>query len=109
MAIHRIVRAVLVSMLFLQMGALGAFAQDVAADETVAKTWCAGCHDVGAIGRNLGSDARPPAFAAIANMNSTTAMSLGAFLSTPHGQMPDYNLSRNDIANVSAYILNLRK
>ena len=109
MAIHQILRAVLVSMLFLPLGVLGAFAQYVAAGETVAKTWCAGCHDVGAGGRNAGSDAGPPAFASIAKMNSTTAMSLTVFLSTPHGRMPDYSLSRNDIANVSAYILSLRK
>jgi hypothetical protein len=30
-------------------------------------------------------------------------------LATPHARMPDYALSRNDIANVSAYILSLRK
>jgi hypothetical protein len=41
-------------------------------------------------------------------MSSTTEAGLAAFLSTPHGKMPDYSLSRNEIRNVSAYILSLR-
>jgi mono/diheme cytochrome c family protein len=63
-------------------------------------------HDPGQ--QRQGTDA-VPTFAAIAAMKSTTAMSLTAFLSTSHTPMPDYSLSRDDIANVSAYILSLRK
>jgi hypothetical protein len=40
-------------------------------------------------------------------MASTTSTSLNAFLSTPHPSMPDYALSRQEIADVSAYILSL--
>jgi hypothetical protein len=35
-------------------------------------------------------------------------MSLHAFLSTPHHRMPDYSLSRQEIADISAYILSLK-
>lgn len=109
MTIVRFARSAIVVMLVLPLGAFHAFAQDVGAGETIAKTWCAGCHEVSANGRRAGSDATPPSFVSVANMSSTTAMSLDVFLSTPHPQMPDYSLSRNDITNVSAYILSLRK
>jgi hypothetical protein len=49
-----------------------------------------------------------PSFWSIARMPSTTAMSLQAFLSTPHHRMPDYSLSRQEIADISAYILSLK-
>jgi mono/diheme cytochrome c family protein len=42
-------------------------------------------------------------------MKSTTEMSLAAFLTTPHGRMPNFSLSRAEIRDVSAYILSLRQ
>ena len=88
-----------------------AFAQDsgnpIVGHELAAR-WCASCHVVDAAIQHQGTDF-VPSFAAIAAIPSTTAASLTAFLSTPHGQMPDYALSRADIANISAYILSLRK
>lgn len=78
------------------------------AGHELAVRWCASCHVVDAGIRRQGTDA-VPSFAAISAMPSTTAASLAAFLSSSHGQMPDYTLSRADIANVSAYILSLRK
>lgn len=88
-----------------------AFAQesgDPFAGRELATRWCASCHVVDAEMQHQGIDS-VPSFAAIAAMPSTTAASLTAFLATPHGQMPDYALSRADIANISAYILSLRK
>jgi len=82
-------------------------AQDVDAGERIAKTWCAGCHVVDAKNRKTANDAIP-SFSSIAKMSSTTSTSLEVFLSTPHGRMPDYSLSRNEIRNVSSYILSLR-
>ena len=49
-----------------------------------------------------------PTFAGIARRKSTTAMSLRVFLQSPHARMPDLHLSRDEIADVSAYILSLR-
>ena len=84
-----------------------ASAQDVLAGEQIAKTWCSGCHAVDSQDRRAGNDAIP-SFSSVAKMTSTTSTSLTVFLSTPHGRMPDYSLSRNEITNVSAYILSLR-
>jgi cytochrome c len=83
-------------------------AQDISAGKQIAQTWCSGCHQVDRQERKTGNDA-VPSFPSVAQMNSTTAMSLSAFLSTPHGRMPDYALSRTEIQNVSAYILSLHK
>jgi mono/diheme cytochrome c family protein len=83
-------------------------AGDRLAGRELATRWCSSCHVVDPTQQRQGSDA-VPTFASIAAMQSTTAASLRAFLSTPHTPMPDFSLSRDDIANVSAYILSLRK
>ena len=41
-------------------------------------------------------------------MPSTTAMSLHAFLQTPHPRMPNYILSAGEIDAVSSYILSMK-
>ncbi|HEY0419413.1 MAG TPA: cytochrome c [Acetobacteraceae bacterium] len=71
----------------------------------LAQTWCGGCHQVAAAPAT--SDA-VPSFPVIARMPSTTAMSLRAFLSTPHARMPDFRLTDVQISDISAYILSLR-
>jgi hypothetical protein len=45
---------------------------------------------------------------AIGEQKSTTALSLRVFLQTPHAQMPDLHLSRDEIDDLAAYILSLR-
>lgn len=80
---------------------------DAATGATLARTWCSGCHVVDPR-QSRASDA-VPAFAAIANMTSTTSMSLHAFLEMPHGRMPDLKLSGQQIDDVVAYILSLRQ
>ena len=82
-------------------------AQNAYEGEHVARQWCSGCHQV-ADEPNLHGDNVPP-FSAIAKMNSTTAMSLTAFLESSHKSMPDFSLTRKEIRDVSAYILSLRK
>jgi mono/diheme cytochrome c family protein len=74
----------------------------------LAMRWCASCHVVDPATQRQGTDA-VPSFAAIAAKPATTAASLTVFLATPHGGMPDYALGSTDIANISAYILSLRK
>lgn len=83
-----------------------ASAQDAAAGQRLARRWCSACHE---IGRAPVHNDVSPSFAAIARMPSTTAMSLNAFLSTPHHRMPDYSLTRQEIKDVSAYILSLKQ
>ena len=81
---------------------------DSSVGRELATRWCASCHVADPATQRLGTDA-VPSFSAIAANPSTTRASLTVFLATPHGQMPDYALSRADIANISAYILSLRK
>ena len=48
-------------------------------------------------------------FAAIAALPSTTSMSLRAYLRTPHANMPDYRLSREELDDIVAYLLTVRR
>jgi mono/diheme cytochrome c family protein len=93
---------------FVLVAAGSARAQDVTAGKRIAEASCNNCHVVGAEKRAAGNDAAPT-FLSIAQMPSTTEMSLAAFLSTPHRHMPDLMLSRAEIRDVSGYILSLRK
>jgi len=98
---HKILLAILVLVPF-----GSASAQDVVAGHQLAKHWCSSCHAVEA-GQTTPHKGGPPAFAAIANMSSTTETSLAAFLSTSHEPMPNIVLSRKQIDDLSAYILSL--
>jgi mono/diheme cytochrome c family protein len=81
-----------------------ASAQSVGDGERLARSVCMPCHVLpeGAGGRE------GPAFADIAALPSTTGLALTVFLQTSHGQMPNILLSREDIANLTAYILSLK-
>ena len=91
----------------LSFPALGALAQDVETGAQIARKWCSGCHRVE---RNPQSASDGiPTFAAIANSKGMTDTALGVFLRTPHARMPDYSLTRQEIRDVSAYIISQRK
>jgi mono/diheme cytochrome c family protein len=81
---------------------------DPDAGRKLAQTWCENCHVV-APSQQRGTSTGAPAFTAIAAMKSTTFMGLQAFLQTPHARMPDLHLSRDEIDDVAAYILSLKK
>jgi mono/diheme cytochrome c family protein len=81
---------------------------DLAAGRQLAQTWCSSCHQVDPA-QQRGVDNGVPAFIAIARMPSTTPLALRAFLQTPHAQMPDLHLSRNEIDDLTGYILSLRQ
>jgi mono/diheme cytochrome c family protein len=83
-------------------------AGDPAAGHKLAQTWCANCHVIDTAQRQGTSSGAPP-FPAVARMKSTTFMGLRAFLQTPHDRMPDLHLTRNEIDDVAAYILSLKK
>lgn len=72
----------------------------------VAERWCSNCHRINGP-EGTAKDATS-SFSAIAARPTTTDTSLRTFLSVPHGGMPDFSLSRVDIANVTTYILSLR-
>jgi cytochrome c2 len=86
-----------------------ALAQDVNAGRTLAQTWCKGCHDVSPEPK-VERDNGPPPFAVIANGKKWTQGRLQTFLVKPHGRrMPDYSLTRQEIRDVSGYIMSLKK
>jgi mono/diheme cytochrome c family protein len=89
-------------------GAAGQDEGDPASGRALARRWCDSCHIVDAQ-QERGTSTGAPAFAAIANMKSTTAMGLRVFLQTPHGRMPDLHLTRDEIDDVVAYILSQKR
>jgi mono/diheme cytochrome c family protein len=68
---------------------------------------CTNCHMVSA--KQSPPVRTAPSFQAIADMRSTTEMSLHAFLSTPHPRMPNFIVPPKNGQDVVAYILSLRK
>lgn len=79
---------------------------DARAGREVATSLCIQCHQIDGAGRDPGRI--PPGFGAIADMASQTELSLRVFLQTPHGNMPRYQLTRDETDDVIAYILSLR-
>jgi mono/diheme cytochrome c family protein len=68
-------------------------------------TLCASCHQV--VGeKRLGG---PPSFLDIANMPSTTALSLKVFLRSSHKEMPDLIISNSDTDDLIAHVLSLKQ
>jgi len=94
------------------IGLLAAFsaAEDARADPKeggqIARQWCSGCHLVAA--NQTGAVPQgPPSFLSVAHSGMTAAQ-LRAFLSHPHGPMPDLALTRAEIDNLIDYIESLR-
>lgn len=95
------------ALILLSSGIAPVLAQDAQAGHRLARMWCSACHQVESPAVGTSRDT-PPSFTAVARMPSTTSISLTVFLSTPHPAMPNFSLSRKEIADVSAYILSLR-
>jgi mono/diheme cytochrome c family protein len=80
---------------------------DAQAGRRLSETWCSTCHVVTA-DQSQSASTGAPTFRAVAAQTAITPMALAAFLQTPHHQMPDLHLSREEIGDVAAYILSLR-
>jgi len=80
---------------------------DPQAGEQIARTWCASCHTVAEDQAVASPDV--PTFASLAKRPDVSPDGLATFLVAPHPPMPDMNLSREEIADVVAYILSLGK
>ncbi len=78
------------------------------AGHALARTWCVSCHVVDSAQKSA-STSGPPTFMEVAMMPSTTTLSLHAFLTAPHAPMPDFQLSRQQIDDVTAYVLSLKQ
>ncbi len=92
--------------------AVPALAQGLPGDpvqgRAVAERWCASCHVVSPRPVGPVGDGATP-FQSIADRPATTALSLRAFLSSPHGRMPDLNLTQTEMDDLISYILSLRR
>lgn len=73
---------------------------------TLAVQLCSQCHVVGREGQV--GQVTGPAFFRIANMPSTTGLSLNVFLQSHHQQMPSLRLDRDEMNAVIDYILSLK-
>ena len=90
----------------LVLGATAANAGDAGAGAQLAQRWCAACHVV-APTQSGSVPQGPPSFPMIAK-SGLGADQLRAFLSHPHGAMPDLSLTRTEIDSLIAYIQSLR-
>jgi mono/diheme cytochrome c family protein len=80
------------------------FGGNVDRGRTLARAWCAECHRVepGTFGI-FAAD-----FAEVANLPSTTALSLRVFLHSNHKEMPNFTLKPAEADDIIAYILSLK-
>jgi mono/diheme cytochrome c family protein len=87
---------------------LPVFAQPLSADPTsgrqLATKLCSSCHRVLPM---ILTD--PPSFQSIADLPSTTGLSLNVFLHSNHKNMPNIVLSQTESDDLIAYMLSLKK
>jgi cytochrome c len=72
----------------------------------IAQRWCVNCHVISSAQMGAAPQG-PPSFPTIAK-SGMSADQLHAFLSHPHGAMPDLALTRTEIDDLIAYIQSLR-
>ncbi len=89
------------------LGVSSALAADADHGAVLAKRWCATCHLVESDQKQASADVPP--FATIAHKSDFTPEKVAFFLLDPHPKMPDFPLSRNEAADLAAYIGSLRK
>jgi mono/diheme cytochrome c family protein len=88
----------IVAALFIQSAA----AADAANGQRLAERWCAACHVVTTSQRQAYSDAPP--FEEIAKRPTFSETGTVRFLLDPHAKMPNMNLTRDEAADIAAYI-----
>jgi mono/diheme cytochrome c family protein len=103
------IQSVIVSFLMASLARSEALAQQVSIREghRIAMDLCVRCHRIGPNARDVRR--YPPDFAAVADTPTTSPLALRVFLQTPHGDMPRYQLSDQEIAAIGDYILSLRR
>lgn len=92
----------LITTLAALVAAAGAQAADPGAGQAIAERWCASCHLVSPEQERAMDGV--PSFQAIAARGDLTGDTLEAFLTDPHPVMPDMALTREEIADLTAYI-----
>ena len=88
-------------------GQFPALAQSAESGREIATKLCSSCHRV--LPMTLADKADPPSFQSVADMPSTTGISLNAFLHSNHQNMPNFIISSAESNDIIAYILSLKK
>ncbi|KIZ47914.1 MULTISPECIES: c-type cytochrome [Rhodopseudomonas] len=99
---------ILAVLLFVRLHrAAGVVSPEASRGHQLAATWCKECH---AIDAASAPSAKPtaPEFQKIAELPSTTALSLKVFLQTNHTTMPNFIIAPGDADAIIQYILGLR-
>ena len=99
--LYRLARIMLVSLMLVAVAAHPARA-DAGKGGQLAQQWCASCHVIGDSPASTVQQG-PPSFRTVAR-SGLSADQLRAFLSHPHGAMPDLALTRAEIDDLIAYI-----
>jgi mono/diheme cytochrome c family protein len=99
--------ALLLAVLSLALAPASAFASDAVAGKDLASKWCSACHLVAA-GQERAPTVAPP-FATIAKKPGFNLEQLAKSMLVPHPQMPGRELSRDQAADIAAYIATLAK
>lgn len=82
---------------------------DAKTGKAIAAKLCVGCHIVSAESAGASMPSDVPPFAAIANKPGQTAQAIAGAIVVPHPPMPQIQLTREEIGDIAAYILTLRK
>ena len=93
-------------MIVAALAATASFAADPDHGETLVKRWCATCHLVG--NDQAGPRTEAPPFASVAKKPGFDAARIAFFLLDLHPRMPSMALSRNEAADIAAYIATLK-
>jgi cytochrome c len=75
----------------------------------LARRLCTGCHNVDTETRTTTIFVDVPTFTAIANRPGQSAEAVAGAIVLPHPPMPHVRLTRTEIANLSVYIMSLKK
>lgn len=89
------------ALLFCVAAETPSIAADVQAGQRLTQQWCTGCHVIGA--GNRGTDSAP-SLPSIAEHKGHDREWVRTWLASPHPPMPNFNLSRQEIDNISAYL-----
>ena len=90
-----------------QFPALAQSVGDAVSGREIATKRSSSCHRV--LPMTLADKADPPSFQSLADLPSTTGISLNAFLHSNHKNMPDFIISSAESNDLIAYILSLKK
>jgi mono/diheme cytochrome c family protein len=75
---------------------------------TLANAWCASCHIVAPGTARRGADRAPP-FAAIVSNPAKGPPYIRTWLTRSHVQMPNFDLTRQDMADLVTYMQTLKR